>query len=238
MTSGSGATGENDEEALFEKLLAEENTAEPLPDGDYKEVEIMESGYTIKDTYATYGVVLHNPNQDVAAKNVRIEAIVRDADGTILATHDSRIRFIAAGDTISFGNDGMIGWEQGVGASLELKIRQKPDDFVLQDGSGILYAEDLQVKDAVAQKTPGGTPIVVGEVENNSDLDLDDVCVTATYRKDGKIIGGWFTFTDALNAHDSCAFDVYPSSLLADYDTFDVMALQWTPFSLWDVAAN
>ncbi len=233
-TGGNGAAGSYDEEALLTQMLSQSGQAESAPEGDYQDVEIVESGYTIKDTYATYGVVLHNPNQDVAAKNVRVEATVRAADGSILATHDSRIRFIAAGDTISFGNDGMIGWEQGVGETLELKIRQKSDDYVLQEGSNILYADELQVKNAAEQKTPGGTTIVVGEVENNSDLDLDDVCVTSVYRKDGKIIGGWFTFTDTLNAHDSCTFDVYPSSLLADYDTYEVTALQWTPFSLFE----
>ncbi len=228
--SQTGGTGAYDKEVLPGGFLAGEDAADPLPDGDYKEVEIVESGYTIKDTYATYGVILHNPNQDVAAKNVHIEAIVRAADGTILGTNDSRIRFIAAGDTIFLGSDNMLGWEQGVGETLELKIRQKPDDFVLQEGADILYTEELQVKNPVVQKDPAGSAVVLGEVENNSDLDLEEVCVTAIYRKDGKIIGGWFIFTDVLNAHDSCAFEVYPSSLLEDYDSFEVIALQWTPF--------
>lgn len=236
VSQTTGGVSANDEEAIRERLLAGEDRTDPLPEGDYKEIEIVESGYTIKDTYATYGVILHNPNQTIAAKNVHVEAIVRAADGTILATNDSRIRFIAAGDTIFLGSDNMLGWEQGVGETLEIKIHQKPDDYVLQEGADILYAEELQVKNTVVQRSPAGTSTVVGEVENNSDLDLEEVCVTAIYRKDGKIIGGWFIFTDFLNAHDSCAFEVYPSSLLTDYDTFDVMALQWTPFSLWDTA--
>lgn len=237
-TAESGAIGAYDEEALLEKLIAGEDTAESLPKGNYKEIEIQESGYTIKDNSATYGLVLHNPNTEVAAKNVHVEASVRAADGTILATNDSRIRFVAAGDTILFGSDNMLFWEQGTGAKVEMRVYQKADDYVLQDGSDILYADELPVSNVSSRKSPSGSIIITGEVKNNSDLNLDDVCVTGLCRKDGKIIGGWFVFEEGLKAKGSIPFEEYPSSLLDEYDTMDVMALQWTPFSLWDAAAN
>ncbi|MBQ6441522.1 MAG: serine/threonine protein kinase [Lachnospiraceae bacterium] len=237
-TGGPGTTGAYDEEALLERLLAGEETAEALPDGDYKEVEIVESGYTIKDNFATYGLVLHNPNTDVAAKNIHVEAVARAADGTILATNDSRIRFIAAGDTILFGCDNMLYWEQGVGDRVEMRVYQKADDYALQEGTDILYADELPVSNVSNMKSPSGSTVITGEVKNNSDLDLEEVCVTGICRKDGKIIGGWFVFEEGLKAKGSIPFEEHPASLLDEYDTLDVMALQWTPFSLWDVAAN
>ncbi len=245
MGNGKAETTEEVQSAEAEPVAAEsaENAANSITDVVANETavkeqsaespdvilapEVVEQGYTIYDGYATYGLVIHNPNKEYALKNVHVYTTVKGTDGSVLDTNDARIRFIAAGDTICFGDGDMLSWKETKGKTLEIEVFHNKEDVLLQSGSEVLYMTDLPVMN-VSCRDNYGTTEWTGEIKNQSQVDLDEVCITGLLRLNGKIVGGWFLFEENLMAGSTKAFQRSLYHRDIEYDTCDLYALQWT----------
>ncbi len=188
--------------------------------------EVVESGYTILDKKASYGVVVRNPNEEYALKNVCVYATVKGTNGTVLASDYVKIRYIAAGDTVFIGTSDQLKWNEREGDTIEIHPSYSEMESILQEDSDVLYLNQLPVTNTSSLQDRYRVRHT-GEVENLSGRDVDAVCITGVYRKNGEIVGGWYGFVENLGDGEKRPFDMKDLYFESEFDSCDICALEW-----------
>jgi len=196
------------------------------PATDLQEVQLVDSGYSAYQNgdyvYLYYAVEMTNPNEEYAIEFPTITVTAKDADGKILKTEDQTLMAIAAGDTIKYGSSVLYEGSADSVSTVEISVGNSDSNYTAQDGSGVVYFEDLSVGN-VSETSDGFT----GEVANVSSEDESTICISVIYTKEGKMVGGDTTFVDDVAAGESKAFELSTYSGFTDYDGYEIVALQW-----------
>lgn len=189
----------------------------------YEDLQLVNSGYTVFNNYVYYAVEIFNPNADTAVEFPTIELTARNADGAILGTETHVLAGIAAGDHLIYGSHFTIDGEAPT--NVDISVASPDDyDFTQQEGSDIIYSSDLVISNV--SQLGGDDKRYTGEVTNNSKVDLSNVCICVIYKNGDKAIGGDFTYIDNLDSGATKAFELSTYTGFADYDSYEIVALQ------------
>lgn len=170
-----------------------------------------------------YAVQIHNPNESLAIRFPAIHITAKAADGSVLKAETQKLHSIAANDTITYGDS--ISYEGAVADTVEMYVTNS-DEYLLQEGSGVIRQEDLSIVNAFENDGASGITYT-GEVTNHSTADLSMACVTVVFRKDGDLVGGATAFIENLKSGDTRPFEISPS-MVPEHDSYEIHALQWT----------
>lgn len=191
-----------------------------------KEVKLIESGYNISksdsDRYLYYAATLENPNKDYALEFPKIIVTAKNKDGSILASDEQVLNFIAPGDKVSFAS--MTDCKGKTPYKVE--ITTDSGDYISSDSEQIMPTKTFKISNISESKGDFGEYSYTGEVENKGNRDISQVAVTILLKKKGKIVSGTTTFIDDLNAGSKKAFDTSEYNL-PNHDEYVVSASSW-----------
>lgn len=192
-----------------------------------KEIELIDSGYSISEsggnTTILYAVDFSNPNTEYAIEFPKISITAKDIDGKILKTEKQVLNGIAAEDEYTYGSS--LSYEGDAPATVEISVGNSDDDYVAQSSSGIIQSGDLSVSNI--SENSGTYKTFTGEVTNNSAENLDGLAITVIYKSGDSIVGGETSYADELKSGETQPFEVSVYSDFADYDSYEIHALQW-----------
>ena len=185
---------------------AVETTQETV--AETQDIVLVDSGYSVTtnssgDKYLYYGAVVNNPNKDLAAQFPKITITAKAEDGSIIATHEQTLFFIAPDDTVS--NGGLIDCKGVDPSSVEFSVSS---DFVPGDSDDIIHSSNLVVGNTSEFTNEYGVSSYTGEVENISGADIDTVSLTVILKQDGNIIYGYNGYIDDVAAGSKKAFEI------------------------------
>ena len=194
----------------------------------FQDLQLVDSGYAIvshrDSNYVYYAVEISNPNPDTAVEFPTIEITARNDDGAILGVETQVLPGIAAGDSFLYGAYFFV--EDELPTNVEISIARPDDyDYIPQAGADIIHSSDLAISNV--SEFGESNKRYTGEVTNNSSIDLDSVCVCVIYKNGDEIIGGDATFVDSVNSGETKAFEISLRNSPIDYDSYEIVALQW-----------
>lgn len=210
-------------EAVFVKehqQVKEEAPSKPL--------ELIESGYAIKNGYdkfyVQYAVIVKNPNAEKGVRFPKIRITAKNANGEILGTSDIVGKEILPDGMWYSAFQGCSTDEEPATVDFEL-IQPGGSDWVpseLLDHSG----EELLVENPVRRNDK-----IVGEISNPNDYDIDGAGVTVLFRDEsGKLLAGETSYTDKITANGKIPFELlFLGGENQTYitDNFEVHAYPW-----------
>lgn len=181
----------------------EEDSSEP------DDIVLVESGYSVKDNgmgnvYVYYGATLNNPNKNEAASFPTITITAKGEDGSIIATQDQTLFYLAPEDTVSFGS--LVDCNGKVPASVEITPSCK--DFVPGDSDGVIKSSDFIISNTTEISGEYGNTSYTGEIENVGNNDADMVAVTVILKNNGQIVYGTTTFVDGVTSGMKKPFEI------------------------------
>ena len=184
------------------------------------QIELVEYGCTMMSSgYVYYGVVLHNPNEDIAIQFPSFRVTARDADGILLGTEDQTLSIIYPGETVAHGFLGFKVDEEP--ATYEVQMLPFPDYGVLKKGQ-YTPTEKLEVINYAMRDSK-----IVGEINNPNNRSFDTVAVTVIYRdSEGNIVFGDSTFVSDVAANSTTPFELSNYHDVDGYD-FELYASEW-----------
>lgn len=194
---------------------------------DLLPLEIVDSGYTVKDGYDTnyvqYAIVVKNPNTERAIRFPKVRLTSRDADGAILGTEDIVGSSIMPGGAWYSASQGSS--VDSTPATVDFEIIPPDDsDWVAPDRIDNA-GEPLTVENPAKRGDK-----IVGEVSNPNDFDINSVAVVVLFRDgSGKLLAGETTYTDKVTAGGKIPFELSLWGTNGGYitDNFEVYAYPW-----------
>lgn len=183
--SSPSASGDqnNPDDAAEKEADPPEETSVDAPDA--LPITITESGWWAKDSYAHYGVMVHNGNDSLAAIDTVIVATLYDQNGQELSESRATIALIGPGETIGFAGTAGDGWAP---ASVDLHIEE--DSTHWQAAAG--YAEPLKIEGYAEQDKLYFRYEITGTVTNCTDSYMSTVPLSILLRDEsGAIIAGY-----------------------------------------------
>ena len=177
------------------------DTDEPEASGE-AEVVIDKAGFAYESEYGElgYGLVLKNTSE-MDAVGVQVSINFMDKSGTILVTEDDSLNVIPAGETYYLG--GSTYAEDGKPKKMEAFIdieSSEPAQYELPKVSKVRILKDEWMGVSVK-----------GQVKNIFDDDLSSMATITCviFDKNGKVVGGGFTFLDAdLRSGRTAGFEI------------------------------
>ena len=217
IVSLAGKNGTGDEPT---NVVSGEATQE---DSSEKKLQIKDSGWTyVKSSYGgyiSYGVEIYNPNGQYLAGFPTIKYTGKDENGTILFTYDDLVDYIYPKETIYHGSTFNVDEKP---ATLEITI-EAPSKKWENAKSANYPKNNTQIVSNISERKDNDMRIYNGEIENTSDTNLDNDIIVVIFRKDGKIVGGSYTYSDGLDAGQKSTFTIYTDHV-PDYDKYEVSA--------------
>lgn len=189
----------------------------------YKDLKIVDSGYTIEKNSIDYGVILENTNPNLVAQYPSFEILLYDKDDKLLTTHKQTLNVIAPQDKVAFGF--VLETKDLSVDHAKFNIETKAENFVdkKENPTNKLFTID-KVKEAKGKNKTTFT----AEITNNSNKDFTQVAVTLLLRKDGKIVYGTTAFVNNVNSKMPLPIDISTTAnKLIDYDTYELSAQRW-----------
>lgn len=194
--------------------------AEKSDKADFKNVEIADSGWYLKNNeWLYYYVVLHNPNEKIAVEFPSFRITARDANGVLLGTEDQTLSIIYPGQDFVFGSQAFSVDEMPDKVEFEML---DAEDYNLKNVSVLDEFKPLEVVNAGVKSEK-----LLGEVKNPNDYDIDTVAVVAICKNAaGEIIGIENTYVDNVKAGSTTPFStsVY---LKESVESVECYANQW-----------
>ncbi len=144
---------------------------------------------------------VENPNSSAAINSSSFDIVVYDEAGTILDTDSGYLELVLPGEKLP------------VVTSLFLEEGQKPAKVDVQLTSGTAEVVDIRpplfTAEQVTYVADEYFPKVTALLKNNFDRSFETIEVTAVaYDKEGKVIGGGFTYLDFLPANGQAGVEV------------------------------
>ena len=195
-------------------------SSQPTQSSELKSLEIVEYGCAMASSgYIYYGVILHNPNENIAIELATIRITARDADGILLGTEDQTLSIIYPGETVAHGFLAFDVEEEPT--TYDIQLLEVPDYGILKSGR-FTPTEAFEVINFAKRGSK-----IVGEINNPNNRSFDTVAVTVIYRdSEGNIVCGDTTFVDDVAASTTTPFEIDVRSSWDDYD-FELYASEW-----------
>lgn len=187
-------------------------------------LEIKDSGWSyVQDpdwgNYVTYGVEIYNPEDNYLAGFPTVKCVAKDKDGKILFTSTGNLDYIYPGETLYYGDY----WNdlKEKPATVEITVEMANDDW--ENPKTVNYPKNTEI---ILSNTSEYVDDVLdrhytGEIENKSGTDISSALIVVIYKKDNKIVGGYYTYSDSLNAGQKTTFDLYASPV-PEYDSYEL----------------
>ena len=189
------------------------------------ELQLSDSGWSyIQDTkwgnYVSFGVAIYNPVKGSVGSFPTIKVVGRDSNNKILFSDEfsCSLDYIYYGETLYCGGSVADQVEKPSKIEFNISVRSwknesavnypRNTDFVIENVS--LYKEYTDIK-------------FTGEIKNNSNVSINSAHIVTIFKKDGKIVGGYMSYSDSLNAKSSDTFQIYVSPI-PDYDSYEITA--------------
>lgn len=228
-----GTDGTTSDETTSDETTSDETISDETQEqtenesNEPQKVELVKSGWTTDKrgdyTHVYYGVEIKNPNDDYAITFPVITITARDTDGKILKNDEMTLNSIAAGDTITYGND--IFYEGEIPASVDISVSNSKNNYKKQDETKYVSTEVFVIENTSENKDSFNTKYT-GEITNNSDVDFSDVAVSVVYRLNGELVGGSTGYVDDVESGMTKVFEI-SSDYELEYDSYELHAIQW-----------
>lgn len=192
-----------------------------------QDLVLKDSGYTIvQGSYSTniyYAVVIENPNTDYAVEYPKINIVCKSETGAILKAEEQVLNYIAAGDTLTYGNS--FSCDEGEPSTVEVTVSNSEDNIELQSDSKYVKSSAFEIGN-VSFFNDGMK--ATAEVKNTTSKDMDQIAVSVVFSQGGHVIGGYTGYVDDVSAGETKAAEInnYGSSSLK-YDTVKLYACEW-----------
>ncbi len=192
-----------------------------------QDVVLTESGYSINDdgmgdVYAYYGFTLQNPNTDSASQFPIVTITAKGDDGSIIATYDQTLYFIAPTDSVSFGS--VLDCNGKTPATVEFSASS--GTFVSAKTSGVVPTSSFEVSNTNEIAQEYGDTSYTGEVTNKSDSDFDNVAITILLKNNGQIVYGDTTYVSDLTAGATKPFELSEYNV-PEHTEYVITAQSW-----------
>lgn len=198
---------------------------------DVKGVELVESGYSIKEPdeidssmFVYYGFVIKNANEETAFKNPIVTATAFDENNNVIATENCYMRIIQPGET------------QGMAWSMDCHgVKPARVDFSIESGDELseprdtVRASDFEITGVNERIDEGGNCTTTGMIKNTSDKDCENVMIAVLYRANGEIVSATFDnwTVGELKSGQEKPFEVNEFYGNFAHDDFEVYAIDW-----------
>ncbi len=192
-----------------------------------QDLVLKDSGYTIvQGSYSTniyYAVVIENPNADYAIEFPKINIVCKSETGAILKSEEQVLNYIAAGDTLTYGNS--FSCDEGKPSTVEVTISNNKDNIELHSDSKYVKSSAFEIGN-VSFFNDGMK--ATAEVKNTTSKDMDQIAVSVVFSQGGHVIGGYTGYVDDVSAGATKAAEInsYGSGTLK-YDTVKLYACEW-----------
>ncbi|MDE7176841.1 MAG: hypothetical protein K2O59_03420 [Lachnospiraceae bacterium] len=196
-----------------------------------KALELIEYGWYIEPNllgsntiYVDFCGLIHNPNTELAANYPKINATVKNGEGSILATESQVGNCIMPEDTITLV--GMMSLSaSNITEDTQISFDVECSDFTSATVDNRPKTTDFIIENVSEQK--GSMYSITGEVTNRTSETVDMINLTIILRKEGKIVYMESSFMENLQPEKTKAFEVKRFSEWPEHDTIDVSAQVW-----------
>lgn len=187
-----------------------------------KPLEVVSLEYAVRkefdDFYLFYAAKVHNPNDMYSVMMPVFSLTMKDKEGKVSEISSGPLCDIAAQDTQVFAGACIITAEDIEELSFSFR-EDMGHDYVLQNDSGVPYAEDLNVTDE--EKT--GDIKYEARVTNLSPVSFSSLKVMVIYRKDGKLVSVDTRTIDGLEPGDTESFYIESWFKGFEYDEAEIL---------------
>ena len=187
---------------------------------DYKDLEVKDSGWYLKNgQWLYYYVVLHNPNEEIAVNLPGFRITARDANGGLLGTTDQILSVIYPGQDFVFGSQAFEVGSMPDKVDFEILT---VDDYKLKSVGGLQEYKPLEVVNANISSDK-----ILGEISNPNEYDLDQVTLVAICRNAaGELIGVENTYVSDVKANSTTPFST-SAYIDGEVASIECYANQW-----------
>lgn len=204
---------------------ADDSSSVKPSDGAIKNLEVVESGYTVDSGYVFYAVGIENPNTEYACDFPTITVTGKDDQGTIVFSDTNTMGEILPGQTLWVASTAGNGTEP---ATVEFSVDVSSRDwYESSDVDPDIYTiSNVNIIDTEYMRN------ITGEITTNLEwLVYGDPCetamITAVFKNaDGEIVGGACDFEDVGDEGETKAFEIDDYTGI-DYETVEVFAYPW-----------
>ena len=189
-------------------------------------VEVVDSGWSAitkyEKTEVYYAAEIENKNNKVA-EFISVTVTGKNSEGKILFTETGSykdINYLFPGEKVSFvGNEN---WDESEGTPTTIEFTVSVRQW--SNVSDFNYPKNMDLEVENTSKIGKGSDYfkITGEIINHSNFDIRSTLAVVTFKKDGKIVGGGFTYVDDIKAEGRKAFEIYSSDI--EFDTYEVSA--------------
>lgn len=197
----------------FEAEPQEVNQKE-APPVEVQELKILEQGFNYSvdewdNAFASFGVIVENPNTDYAFTGTKVRVSVKDSAGTLIATQEYYLDQMLPEEVYGFGDIILVTDEV---SDVEITLIDGKSSSV--DAS---YADFAPLKVIQANPIDDGYSLeVTGIIENQNDKTYDSGTVGIIFRDaSGAIIWGAYSYVNDIVSGET-PFSVYVSGQLAE----------------------
>lgn len=208
---GSSSTSAPEETTESEEPAAEEP----------KEVELVESGYSISDVGSIkIGAVIKNPDEKTAYEYPSVVVTAYDDKGDVIIQEEDTLKEILPGEQLNYG--GLVNFDEKMADKIDKVELSIKSGYAVEPPEDIYKPSDFETKDVKDETSSDiGLTVIAGLLKNNSSTDAGDVKVSALFRKDGKIVCGSYAYVDDLGAGEEKAF-AFNETNLPEYDNYEL----------------
>lgn len=198
-------------------------------DEGQQDIQIVNSGYYIErpdpsdSYYVHFAAEVKNPNKDIAASFPDLKATAKDENGTILGSQDQVGMYVMPGDTVVLSSLMDVGSKAPKTVEFSLSAQQ----YGSAEGMNIPTSSEFKI-DNVSEVDSSFGKKVTGQITYTGSQSCNSICVTAVYKKSGKIVYSDLTFLNNPTANSPTAFEISPTAVnIPEHDTIEVSAQYW-----------
>ena len=183
---------------------------------------LVDSGFFYGDGYSNYYVELFNPNTDQWIAAPEFTLTCYDDDGFVILSETSSVLCLANQQTvyasIPVDTTGIHPSTYSIDISGDLVAGEIPEAHTL----------DLEVKNVSEVEAMPGMYRVLGEIQNNSDTDIDwsNSMITILFKNGDDIVGSGFV-TSSILSGETGSFEYLTSQDFPEHDSVEVYPYGW-----------
>ena len=202
----------------------EESKAEPL--------QILETGIDLVETslstdtaYIRYYAKIYNPNKNTAASFPKVQIIVENPDGTVLATGDQVGMSCMPEDSIALTSQISVPAGQ-INDETQISFNVSSSKMIAAQNFNIPRSTDFEITGVSEQATAYSTEIT-GKITNHFSEEVGTVNITAVLKNEGTVVKAFNTFVSDLTPEGTQAFSISTYGDIPEHDTIEVSAQSW-----------
>ncbi len=202
----------------------EESKAEPLQILETG-IDLLESSLSSDTSYIRYYAKIYNPNKNTAASFPKVQIIVENADGTVLATGDQVGNSVLPEDSIALTSQISVPAGQ-INDDTQISFNVSCSKMISAQSFNIPRSTDFEITGVSEQATTYSTDIT-GKITNHFSEEVGMVNITAVLKQDGNVVKAFNTFVSDLAPEGTTAFSISTYGDIPEHDTIEVSAQNW-----------